>query len=347
MPGSTQGATPWGLPRADLDEGIDRAAADLSHLSGAQILVTGGTGFLGSWLVASLLAANARQRLGLRISLLTRHPDAVPLDDGGALSLLQGDVRQLPAVGSPDFIVHGAATSSATYGKGDGDPRQMAETIVEGTREILSAAATNGARVLFLSSGAVYGRQQSAVAEDCRDAPDPMDPRSSYGLAKLLAENLCAIATQARQADAVVARLFAFVGPRIPLTAHFAVGNFLQNALQSQPIVVRGDGQAMRSYLYAGDLPEWCWALLARGRAGVAYNVGSPDPVSIGDLAQQAAELPRPSVEVRVVQPPSGVPEWYVPCTDRAEGELGLRPRTPLGTSLRKTYEWFLSGADH
>ena len=158
----------------------------------------------------------------------------------------------------------------------------MAETIVEGTREVLRAAATKGARVLFLSSGAVYGRQHAAVAEECEGAPDPMDPRSSYGQAKRLAENLCAIATQAGRADVVVARLFAFVGPRIPLGAHFAVGNFLQDALERRPVLVQGDGQARRSYLYAGDLPEWCWAPLARGRAGVAYNVGSPDPVSIG-----------------------------------------------------------------
>src|SRR5581483_1431185 len=138
------------------------------------------------------------------------------------------------------------------------------------------------------------------VAEDAPTAPDALDPRSSYGNAKRLAENLCAISTQAGRADVVVGRLFAFVGPRIPLDAHFAIGNFLHDALEGRPIVVRGDGQARRSYLYAGELPEWCWALLARGRSGAAYNVGSPQGVTIADLAGLVAKLATQPPEVRI-----------------------------------------------
>ena len=89
----------------------------------------------------------------------------------------------------------------------------VAETIIDGARSILEAAARNSARVLFLSSGAVYGPQTGPVAQDCLLSPDPTDPASTYGHAKRLAENLCAVATQSGDADAVVARLFAFVGP--------------------------------------------------------------------------------------------------------------------------------------
>ena len=94
-----------------------------------------------------------------------------------------------------------------------------------------------------------------------------MDPRSAYAEAKRLAETMFAAATESGDVEAVVARLFAFIGPRIPLDAHFAAGNFLRDALAGRPVEVHGDGQPRRSYLYAGDLPEWCWALLAAADA--------------------------------------------------------------------------------
>ncbi len=338
---STSERTPWNLPLADLSDGIERSAKDLISLSGARILITGGTGFLGSWLVASLLTANRQLGLGMRLVVLTRDAQRAGLEPASDLSLVEGDVRSLPPVGAVDFVLHGAAASSAVYGEGDGDPRRMADTIVAGTRAVLDAAAVTHARVLFLSTGLVYGQQNESIAEDILTAPDTLEPRWAYGQAKRLAETLCAAAVEAGEVQAVVARLFAFVGPRIPLRAHFAVGNFLDDALAGRKIVVRSDGEARRSYLYTGDLPEWCWALLLRGRSGAAYNVGSPDAISIGELAHRAAALPPAPLEVSILGGPSiGAPSWYVPSTRRAESELGLQPRTPLDAALSKTFEW-------
>jgi dTDP-glucose 4,6-dehydratase len=171
-----------------------------------------------------------------------------------------------------------------------------------------------------------------------------MCPRSAYAQAKRLAETLCMAATQDGVLPAMVARLFAFVGPRIPLDARFAVGNFLRDALKGQTIAVLGDGRARRSYLYAADLPEWCWALLVRGRPGVAYNVGATDPVTIEELARRVGRLPSPPVGVQLLgTPDDGPPPWYVPSTARAAEEFGLRPRTDLEAALRKTYNWLAS----
>jgi dTDP-glucose 4,6-dehydratase len=177
--------------------------------------------------------------------------------------------------------------------------------------------------------------------EQDRTAPDPLEVRSAYGLAKRLAENLCVVATDQRQAEVVVARLFAFVGPRIPISAHFAAGNFLGDALANRAILVKGDGRDVRSYLYAGDLPEWCWTLLARGGPGVAYNVGSPVAVNIAELAQLVASLPTPQLPVTIVERAGTQPaSWYVPSTSLAEIQLGLQPRTSLEQSFQMTYEW-------
>ncbi|HVX19854.1 MAG TPA: NAD-dependent epimerase/dehydratase family protein [Acidimicrobiales bacterium] len=336
-------SVPWGLPDRDLDRAVERVSADLSRWRGARVLVTGATGFLGSWLVGTLLRANEVLDLGLRLVVLTRDPTTVPLAPGPCLELVAGDVRDLPPVGQVDAIVHGAAASASRFGVGDGEPRVMAATIVDGTRAVLDAAASSGARVLFLSSGAVYGRQVvDAVPEDHAGGPDPLDPRSAYGEAKRMAENWCAATTAAGEAEVVVARLFAFVGPRLPLDRHFAAGNFLADVLASRPVRISGDGRTVRSYLYAGDVPEWLFALLSRGVPGRAYNVGSPEAVTIAELASRAARLADPPLPVQVIGAPSDTPaSRYVPDTRRAEDELGLRPRVGLDEGLRRSLAWF------
>lgn len=330
----------WGLPITDLDEGINETRGDLDALHDARILITGGTGFLGSWLVASLLRANTILDLGIRVVLLTRNPKAIPFCDN-AVNVLEGDVRSLPEPGAIDVIVHGAAMSSVPYGHGDGEARHMTTTIVDGTMRVLEVASRHHARMLFLSSGAVYGCQTAAVSEDDPHAPDPLDPRSIYAQAKRLAETLCAASTDAGDVQVVIARLFAFVGPRVPLHVHFAIGNFLADVLERRPIEVRGDGRPYRSYLYTGDLPEWCLKILLSGTTGRAYNVGSPDPVSIAELAHRVAMLVEPSLPVRILgEAETGPAPWYVPNTDRATSELALRPRTSLDESLRRTFDW-------
>jgi len=337
-------ATPWNLPASDIDAGVEKSSHFLESLRGARILVTGGTGFLGCWLVSSLLRANTSLGLDLKMLVLTRDPGAVPIEESPVVSLLHGDVRSLVDPGEINFIIHGAASSSSVFGEGDGIPTRMAATIIEGTHAVLDLGAKYRARLLFLSSGAVYGPQIAEVSESCMTAPDTLDVRSIYGQAKRLAETLCAVATESNDVSTVVARLFAFIGPKIPLNIHYAAGNFMRDALAGKPIMVHGDGRSRRSYMYAGDLPDWCWALISKGRPGVAYNVGSPEAISIAELAIRIAGITAPPLQVQILGTPGEKePPWYVPDTSRIQSELGLVLRTPLDDALRKTYVWFSS----
>jgi nucleoside-diphosphate-sugar epimerase len=333
--------SPWGLPIADLDRSVGIVASDIERWNQARILVTGGTGFLGRWILGTTLWSIDRLGLQIDVTVVTRSTKLDALADWPRVSVVQGDLQNWTPPGEYDLVIHGAASSSAPPGHRDGAPTTMASTIIDGTRRVIDSAIRNRARLLFLSSGAVYGKQFAPVSESTDVGPDPLDPSSAYGEAKRAAENYCAVATREGAVDAAIARLFAFVGPGIPLAAHYAIGNFLGDVLAGRTIEVRGDGRPLRSYLYTGDLAEWCWGVISRGVPGRAYNVGSPEAITIGDLAMRVSELvkPRSPIEVRGI-PTDGPPPWYVPITERAREELGLEPRTSLGEALNRTFAY-------
>ena len=335
----------------DLDEVLDLTEGLWQDLQGARILVTGGTGFMGCWLLESLLHANRRLGMDLRAVVLTRDPDgfrrkAPELAEASAIQLVHGDVLRLPELpGECSHVIHAATEASAQLLRTD--PLKMFDTIVLGTRNVLEWAAAKGVqRALFTSSGAVYGRQPPELAripDSWLGAPDCANPASAYAEGKRAAESLCALfASQGRMAVAI-ARCFAFVGPYLPLDAHFAIGNFLRDALQGGPVVVGGDGTPLRSYLYTSDLTAWLWHLLLRGPSAQPVNVGSEEAVSIGGLAERVAQTLGPlSWKVLGTPVPDAVPERYVPGTARAR-ELGLRQTVGLEEAILRTAAWHRS----
>jgi dTDP-glucose 4,6-dehydratase len=289
------------LPAADLEHILAHTRELWDELRGQTIFITGGTGFFGAWLLESFVHANEALGLEARAVVLTRNPEAFAARAphlARRVELLQGDVRDFRfPTGTFSHVIHAGTTSGSPV-----EPGEMFDTIVGGTRRTLEFAATQGTRkLLFVSSGAVYGRQPSGlthVAEDYEGAPDPLDAASAYGEGKRAAELLCGLAGRRHGFEIRVARCFAFVGPHLSLDAHFAIGNFIRDALRGGPIRVGGDGTPCRSYLYAADLAVWLWTILFKGAAGAAYNVGSEEALSISAVAKTDAGVfdPEPAV---------------------------------------------------
>jgi len=189
-------------------------------------------------------------------------------------------------------------------------------------------------RLLYISSGAVYGAaagKSSGAAEDDYETAQPLTP---YAKAKREAEQLCAESGL----DFVTARAFAFLGPYLPLDAHFAAGNFLRDALRGGPIQVRGDGTALRSYLYPADLVVGLLRILMRGERSRAYNVGSDEVVSTAQLARHIADEVNPALEVAIQSAqPQGPHNIYLPDIHRARTELNLDVMIPLQEAIART----------
>ena len=271
---------------------------------------------------------------------LAQYPefDALPW-----LFLHQGNILRpetLPRNAVYTHILHAAADS--TLGP-QLTPLERYTQIVDGTRHLLDyAVAQRIPRFLLVSSGGAYGPQPQGMAripEDYHGMPDPLDAQSAYGVAKRCAEHLCALYAQQHGVAVVIARCFAFVGRDLPLGAHFAIGNFIRDALAGGPITVQGDGTPVRSYMDQRDLACWLEALLQRGRAGQAYNVGSDEAIDIAALAHRVRDLLAPGQPVQIASSApmaQGLHQRYVPSIAKARAELGLELRHTLDDAVRE-----------
>ena len=310
------------------------------RLDGARIFMTGGTGFIGRWMLEALMHSG----VSVEVTLLSRNPEAFARKAphiAAKCNLVVGNIEDFVVPpGEFTHVIHGATDASAELTAKD--PRRMFDTIVSGTRRVLDFAVERGAqRLLFMSSGAVYGVQPwelTHVAEDWFGGPDPRDPKSAYSEGKRAAETLCAIYGQQFGLDTVTARIFALLGPLLTLDIHFAAGNFIRDAMVGRMIRVQSAGTAVRSYLYAADLTVWMWTLLLAAERGAVFNVGSEEAVSIADLALRTADvLGGPGVEVLGQADAGWNPGRYVPSTAAIRQELGLVPTVGLDEAIRRT----------
>jgi nucleoside-diphosphate-sugar epimerase len=342
-----------GLPLGELGAiavDCERPAAALQH---ATVMVTGASGFFGTWLVAALLELGKRYQLELSVVAVARQPAVLcgrlpEWSQDERLRLLSADVTCWDAAEAelgtvqPTHIIHAATAASAALNARD--PIGMAMTAAEGTRQVLTWAAKRGvARALLTSSGAVYGPQPVTIErlkEDYFGAPDPLDVRNAYAEGKRLAETYVAGLSAHTELCVPVARCFAFAGPFLPLDAHFAFGNFVHDAVAGGPVQVKGDGSPLRSYLYATDMVTWLLHILCFGKGGRAYNVGSEQAVSIAALAREVASVAGCDYRIQGEPRAGQLVERYVPDTSRAREELGLSQRVGLRDAIAKTLSW-------
>lgn len=327
------------VSQSDLHHILSHTTGLWEELRGQRLFIAGGTGFFGQWLLESFAHANRELDLRAEVVVLTRSARA---STNPAILFHTGDIRNFtPPAGQFSHIIHAATAASQIMIQKE--PFLMASTILDGTKQVLDLARTVRAKkLLFASSGAIYGPQPpklKLLEESFAGGPNPLDVHSVYGEAKRMGELLCALAAREMPLEVKVARGFAFVGPYLPLDAHYAIGNFIRDALHGGPIQVQGDGSPYRSYLYAADLAIWLWTILLRGEQGTAYNVGSDQAHSIAEIAQLVATPTGTTVKIAAAPLPDTLPSRYVPSIRRA-AELGLRVRVPLEEAIVRTIDW-------
>jgi len=309
-----------------------------------ELLLTGGTGFIGRALLRTLRSKTSPAR---NIWVISRDPKAFMNQYptlGNSIRLIKADVtnrESLPFTMKFDQVIHAA---SDTITQRTGRRPDIGNQIVVGTRNILELAKTSGARrFLFLSSGAVYGSHsftEVGVSETqfLPSALDHLRGSDTYSDSKRTAEALCRSYFEESALDVLIARCFSFVGRDLPLTAQFAIGNFIYDALRGNEITVSGSGNALRTYLDQSDLADWLLRILEFGRAGEIYNVGSDQAITTKDLALMVRALLAPNKSVRVLGDPAAdnlARSIYIPNISKIREELGVRLSISLPDAIR------------
>ena len=326
----------------DLNQQKNSHGIPWEDLLGRRIFLTGGTGFVGCSMLDAYIRAWDREHLGGIVSVLTRDPAAFRskapyLADHPGIEVLEGNLLECTFGDSSwELVIHAAVEY--------GEPFDTLERNLQATCKMLELAHRwKASRVLFTSSGAVYGPQPPDTSHLTEESPSPipLSRISAYGEAKRCSELLGLFHGKREGYTFLIARCFAFLGPWLPLEGTGAAGNFMADALAKRPICIKGDGRPLRSYLFGEDLAQWLWTILVRGVHGRPYNVGSSEVISVGDLAYRIRDLIYPGGPVQfgdVIG--QGPPPRYVPSVDRAKAELGLEPHVGLDEAIMRTAKW-------
>ncbi len=322
----------------------------LERLRHSELVVIGGTGFVGTWIAEMVGALNDDYRFGISLYLMARNVNLFEsrwphLASRNDIHLIKSDVRQpgnLPM--QADWVIHAAANPDVrTHAS---NPLDTASIIVDGTMAVLRTAERLGRlkQLLYLSSGLVCGTQTDSangMTEKSGGAPAP-EASFIYPNAKRFAETICSAARIQSRIPVLVARPFSFIGPYQPLATPWAQTNFLADALRGKSIRVLGDGQVIRSYLYGGDAAYWFLKILTNGQSGDVVNVGSPVGITLQDLAKEVAKNFNPAPEIMLnTAPRSGNRSaHFLPDTRHAQQEYELSVFTPLEEAIALTVQW-------
>jgi len=342
------------LPIGDLVDIIERVQ-DWSKFKNARIFMTGGTGFFGTWMLSALLAADKQLELHLEITVLSRCPENFKRNHpyiacAHNLKFVEGDITSFdfPA-GIYDFIFHFAATSAKATFDGE-DQLKKLEMLYFGTKRVLDFAVAAGIKkILFTSSGVVYGpmeEEQEGVDENFRGSPDISQPDAALGEGKRIAEYLFAYYHEKYGISYGIARCFSFIGPHLPLDIHYAAGNFLKSCIDGKDIVISGNGRPIRSYLYIADATTWLIKIITAKDQKSIYNVGSSRSISIKELAGVIKKTLNTNNKIIICNKQNTFDNFtrniYIPKLSLIKENLLVNEWTNLEESIKKMAEFHL-----
>lgn len=344
-----------------------KLAGEFSAMSGKAVLITGGAGFLGYYLVQSLLFWNKtlNKTDRIRVSVYDNYLRGIPswltgLREHRNLILMNYDISNpLPEdIEAFQYIIHAASVASpAFYRK---YPIQTMDASVNGLRNLLEYSVRQAARnrpiegFLFFSSSETYGdppAENIPTPETYNGNVSFTGPRACYDESKRYGETLCVNFAQQYGIPVKSARPFNNYGPGLKITDRRVIPDFARDVLEGRDIVMLSDGSPTRTFCYVADAIVGYYRILVKGRVGQAYNIGVEKPeISIADLADRIAALARQlfGYTGRVVRHTSTEDNYLVdnpnrrcPVIDKARTELGYDPCISLDEGLKRSLLWY------
>jgi len=341
---------------ADITEIADRLDRTANRFEGKSVLLAGGGGFLGCYLVEMFRHLNKKRfRHPCRVTVVDNFitADGVPNETGkdGGIRFVQHDVIQ-PCSGSAfqerfDYIVHAAGIASPYYYRKY--PLETLEVATTGTRNLLHLAAEHRSTAfLFFSSSEIYGDPDPLhlpTSESYRGNVSCTGPRACYDEAKRVGETLCSIFHNNQGVPTKVVRPFNVYGPGMRRTDYRVVPNFAAHIVDRQPVPIYSDGQQTRTFCYLTDAIVGFMQVLVEGVPGEVYNIGNPSPeITMRQLADEFERAIDRPVKYRLIEYPDSYPadEPRRRCPDisKAMRQVQFRPQVPLGDGLARFMRW-------
>lgn len=304
-----------------------------------RVLVTGGAGFVGSFLCERLLKEGNNVICVDNFYTGTRS-NVFHLMDNPQFEIIRHDIT-LPLYLEVDQIFNLACPASPIHYQFD--PVQTTKTSVHGAINMLGLAKRVKAKILQASTSEVYGDPHiHPQTEDYWGNVNPIGPRSCYDEGKRCAETLFFDYRRQHGLGIKVARIFNTYGPRMHPNDGRVVSNFIVQALQGKDITIYGDGRQTRSFCYVDDLVDGLIKLMATDHAVTGpINLGNPGEFSMLELAQMVIEMTGSHSEIAFCELPADDPKQRRPNIDQAQSVLGWAPKTQLREGLTKTIDYF------
>ena len=302
------------------------------------IVITGGSGFVGSYLCEKLI--NDGHKIIVIDNLLTGSTENInDLLDNENFSFIELDVQDhIEIEDKVDYVLHFAsAASPKAYTE---HPVNTLKAGSVGTINTLGLAKKHSAEYLLASTSEVYGDPLiSPQNEEYWGNVNPNGERSMYDEAKRFAEAAVATYSRSYGLKTKIVRIFNTYGPRMQLNDGRVVTNFIVQALRNENITIYGDGTQTRSFSYVEDTVSGIISLMNSTEYDV-FNIGNPNEMTVGQLAEKIIELTESTSEIKYLELPNDDPKQRKPDITKAKTKLNWEPKVNLEEGLTKTITW-------
>jgi len=351
----------------DLEYICGNLREEFAALSGKRLLITGGAGFLGHYLVQSVLHwnRNSEKARNIDLTVYDNFVRGVPvwldrLKGDKRLTLVRHDVlNPLPAdMGDFQYIIHAACIASPTYYRKV--PIETMDANVNGLRYLLDYCLAQKAKdrpvegFLFYSTSEIYGDptpENIPTPETYRGNVSCTGPRACYDESKRYGETLCVNFAHQHDLPVKVARPFNNYGPGLKISDRRVLPDFARDVLAGKDIVMLSDGAPTRTFCYVADAIVGYYKILVKGPGGEAYNIGVEEPeISVAELAERVVRLARDlfGYKGKVVRQVSHDKDYLVdnpnrrcPVITKARTDIGYSPSISIDEGLRRSLIWY------